>query len=155
MSCIAGSSKDDVWAWTRLTWPDKLLTETRDEKGAFFGGKSTTLESLGILLPLTTFLEMVWGRDIIFKIDNTAVMYGWYSGYISSDKCASEILRSVQLLAGIMGVRIHVKHVDRMSYDLANLADEISRKESNLSDMGRKILSGAEHRYAKGALIEW
>ena len=25
VSCIAGSSKDDVWAWTRLTWPDKLL----------------------------------------------------------------------------------------------------------------------------------
>ena len=88
-------------------------------------------------------------------IDNTAVMYGWYSGYISNDKCASEVLRSVQLLAGIMGVRVHVKHVDRMSDDLANLADEISRKESNLSDMGRKILSGAEHRCTKGALIEW
>ena len=61
---------------------------------------------------------MVWGRDIIFKIDNTAVMYGWYSGYVSNGKCASEILRSVQLLAGIMGVRVHVKHVVRMSDDL-------------------------------------
>ena len=155
VSCIAGSSKDDVWAWTRLSWLDKLLTETRDENGAFFGSKSTTLESLGMLLPLTTFPEMVWGRDIIFKIDNTAIMYGWYSGYVSNDKCASEILRSVQLLAGIMGVRVHVKHVDRMSDDLANLVDEISRQESNLSDMGRKILSGAEHRCTKGALTEW
>ena len=77
MSCIAGSSKDDVWAWTRQSWPDKLLAETRDEKGAFFGSKSTTLESLGMLLPLTTFPEKVWGRDIFFMIDNTAVMYGW------------------------------------------------------------------------------
>ena len=54
-----------------------------------------------------------------------------------------------------MGVRVHVKHVDRMSDDLANLADEISRKESNLSDLGREILSGAEHRCTKGALTEW
>ena len=54
-----------------------------------------------------------------------------------------------------MGVRVHVKHVDRMSDDLANLADEISRKESNLSDLGREIMSGAEHRCTKGALTEW
>ena len=46
-------------------------------------------------------------------------------------------------------------NVDRMSDDLANLADEISRKESNLSDLGREILSGAEHRSTKGVLAEW
>ena len=30
VSCIAGSSKNDVRAWTRLSWPEKLLTERRD-----------------------------------------------------------------------------------------------------------------------------
>ena len=155
VSCIAGSSKDDVWGWTRLSWPDKLLTETRDEKGIFYGSKSTFLESIGMLLPLLTFPHMIWGRDIVFMIDNAAVMFGWYSYYVSNDRSAFVVLRSVQLLAGLLGVRIHVKHVNRMSSDLANLADELSRKESCFSTKGSEILSNALYRGTEGALLKW
>ena len=59
VSCIAGSNKDDVWAWTRLSWPSGLLTNRIDKKGACFGCKSTTLESISMILPMITFPDMI------------------------------------------------------------------------------------------------
>ena len=148
VSCIAGSNKDDVWAW-----PSGLLTDMIDEKGVFFGCKSTTLESIGMILPMITFPDTIWGRNIVFMIDNMAVMFGWYNGYAKNDKTASEVLRAVQYLAGVQGVTVHVKHVPRKSDDLADLADEISRKDSGFSGRGRRIIEGALFR-STGALLE-
>ena len=85
-------------------------------------------ESIGMILSMITSLNMNWGRNVVFMIDNMAVMFGCYNSYVKNDKSASEVLRAVQCLAGIPGVTVFVKHVARMSDDLAGLADEISRK---------------------------
>ena len=98
VACVAGTELNDVWGWTRISWPDQLLTDQKDEKGRSFGCKSTTLESVGILLPLLAFPEKVKGRNLIFKIDNIAVMFGWQHGYVKNDATASEILKSAQYL---------------------------------------------------------
>ena len=108
-----------------------------------------------MILSKITSPNMIWGRNVVFMIDNMAVMFGCNNSYVKNDKPASVVLRAIRCLAGNPGVTVFVKHVDRMSDDLANLADEISRKESNLSDLGREILSGAEYRCTKGALTEW
>ena len=85
-------------------------------------------ESIGMILSMITSLNMNWGRNVVFMIDNMAVMFGCNNGYVKNDKPASVVLRAVQCLAGIPGVTVFVKHVARMSDDLAGLADEISRK---------------------------
>ena len=96
VACVAGTSLEDMWGWTRISWPETLLQQAKDEKGRFFGCKSTTLESVGLLLPLIAFPDRVAGKNVVFKIDNIAVMYGWGSGYVKNDSTASEILRCIQ-----------------------------------------------------------
>ena len=48
-----------------------------------------------------------------------------------------------------------MEHVDRMSEDLAALADEMSRREKTKSEENREALERAERRPVKGYLNQW
>ena len=115
IACIGGTCYEDIWGWSRLSWPDGLLTGVKDEKGCYFGCKTTTLESVGLLMPLIAFPDKVKGRQLVFKIDNIAVMWGWRNGYVKNDESASEILKAAKYLSGYLGATIYVEHVGRMS----------------------------------------
>ena len=154
-ACIGGTSLEDIWGWTRVSWPDGLLTTQRDEKGCYFGSKSTTLESIGVLLPFITYPKELRNRQLVFRVDNTAVLWGWKSGYVSNDATATEILKCVRYLAGFLGARVFIEHVDRMSTEIASLADEMSRRDTSRSDEGRMALERAEFRTVEGFLLEW
>ncbi len=130
VACVAGESVDKIWAWSRLTWPKSLLTELKDERGKLFGCKSTTLESIGLLIPFIAFPSMVKGAHLVFKVDNIAVYYGWHSGYVKFDSTATEVLRAVHYLSASMGASVYVDHVPRVSNEMAKLADELSRRPS-------------------------
>ena len=47
---------------------------------------------------------------------------------MANNKSASEVLKSVHNLSGLMGTTVNVEHVDRVSEEIADLADELSRK---------------------------
>ena len=155
VACIGGEKLDDIWCWCRLSWPEGFLTESVDEKGTLFGYKSTTLEAIGMLLPFLTFPEKVRGKSVVFRIDNMAVLFGWYNGYVKNDKSASEVLKSVHYLSGSIGTTVNVEHVDRVSDDLAELADELSRKEHSSKVAAARALEQAITRSVEGSLIEW
>ena len=144
-----------MWGWTRLSWPEKLLTTLADENGVLFGHKSTTLESVGLLLPLLAFPGKVCGRNIVIRVDNIAVVYGWAKGLVKNEKTASEVLKSVQYLAGFLGVTVHVEHVPRMSDPLAKVADELSRKTENFEGRTNRMLKNAIHGDFESSLSEW
>ena len=115
VACLGGGSLEDIWCWCRLAWPEGLLNEQKDKKGTSFGCKSTTLEAVGMLLPFLAFPEKVRGRNVVFRIDNMAVLFGWYHGFVKNDKSASEILKCIHYLSGINGTVVNVDHVDRVS----------------------------------------
>ena len=155
VSCLMAESEDDIWAWTRVSWPDHFLTEEKDEKGVFYGSKSTTLESVGLLLPMIAFPEKVAGRNLVFSIDHIAVMHGWLSGYVRNDRTASEVLKAAHYLASFLGVTIHVEHVPRMSNTLAEIADELSRKENSYKGRTNRILSNGIFLEVESCLTDW
>ena len=155
ISCIGGEDEESVWGWTRLSWPEEFLTTMRDENGVFFGHKSTTLESIGVLLPLLVFPNRVMGRNIIVMIDNMAVVYGWPKGLVKNDKTASEVLKAAHYLASFLGVTIHVEHVPRMSNPLAEIADELSRKENSYKGRTNRILSNGIFLEVESCLTDW
>ena len=155
VSCLMAESEDDIWAWTRVSWPDNFLTKEKDEKGVFYGSKSTTLESVGLLLPMIAFPEKEAGRNLVFSIDHIAVMHGWLSGYVRNDRTASEVLKAAQYMAAFLGVTIYVRHVPRVSNPLAHMADEISRKEVDFSRNTARLLSGAAFQKIEGGLLDW
>ena len=121
----------------------------------YFGHKSTKLESIGMLLPLLVFPDKVAGRNIIFMIDNKAVLYGWYKGLVKNDKSATEVLKTVQYLASFLGVTVHVDHVPRMSEPLAAVADKLSRKNENFSGKTTRILKNTLYREVFSCLTKW
>ena len=58
-------------------------------------------------------------------------------------------------MAGFLGARVFIEHVDRTSTEIASLTDEMSRRDTSRSDRGREALSRAEFRVVEGFLLEW
>ena len=142
VACIGGESLEDIWIWSRMTWPKGFL-ESKDDKGTEFGRKSTTLESVGILLPFLAFPEKVAGKQLVFYVDNIAVHYGWENGGVKNDDSATEILKAVHILSSYLGCRIYVNHIHRVSNEMADLADELTRRDSPENDYCRMSLEKA------------
>ncbi len=131
VSCIGGEEVSNIWAWTRLEWPEGFITSSKDQQGKLFGSKSTTLECVGLILPFISFPQALMGRHVIYKVDNMAVVHGWRNGHVKFDTSATELLKAVNVLASYLGVKVFVEHVPRMSTDLAVLADLLSRRDSH------------------------
>jgi hypothetical protein len=49
---------------SRLWWEKQFIREKRDEKGVRFGDKSTTLEAVGLLIPLLSIPERLVNTHI-------------------------------------------------------------------------------------------
>ena len=88
-------------------------------------------------------------------IDNMAVVYGWPKGLVKNDKTASEVLKAAHYLASFLGVTIHVEHVPRMSNPLAEIADELSRKENSYKGRTNRILSNGIFLEVESCLTDW
>jgi len=155
IACVGGESAEDIWVWSRFSWPENLITGMKDEEGKAFGCKSTTLESIGLLIPFVAFPEMVKGRHLKFRIDNAAVMYGWTKGRVKEDSTATEILKCAAYMAAYTGATIHVEHVGRVSNDMAELADELSRKKKTENWKMEKFVSEDKFREVSGYLKTW
>ena len=108
-----------------------------------------------MLLPFLAFPDRVRGKNIVFKIDNMAVLFGWYNGYVKQDETASEVLKSVQYISSVLGAVVNVQHVDRVSDELAELADELSRRKQSKKPEACKALESAEFREVRSFLTEW
>ena len=90
-----------------------------------------------MLLPSLAFPEKIRGRNVVFRIDNMAVLFGWYNGYVKNDKSASEILKSVHYLSMLNRTVVNFDHLDRVSNDLTKLADELSRRGQSVDEEAR------------------
>ena len=51
--------------------------------------RQTTLETIGLLLPFLSIPSSLQGRDIILRVDNKAVVYGWEDKGVNNDMTAS------------------------------------------------------------------
>ena len=155
VACIGGETLEEIWCWCRMSWPEGLLTSVKDEKGCNYGSKSTKLETVGMLLPFVSFPEKVKGKNVVFMIDNLAVLYGWYKGYVANDESASEVLKTIHYLSGVLGTTVNVEHVGRVSDEMAVLADELSRKPGSSCPEARKALERASQSIVSGYLRTW
>ena len=86
--------------------------------------------------------EKVVGRNLVFMINNIAVMYSWLSGCVKNDSSALEVLKKAQYMAAFLGITVHVKHVPRMLDNLARIAGELSKKESGFNGKTARALAG-------------
>jgi hypothetical protein len=143
-----------VWWWSVLKWPKEFLTEKVDSKGARYGCKSTTLEAVGLIMPLLSVPEELKGREVVFYTDNLAVVYGWENGGVKFDVAATILLRAVHLIAAYLGATVHVKHVAQMSDRYAVLVDHLSR-ETTVTEEDRRMVDHVKKAEPESAILEW
>jgi len=152
VACLGGENLEDMWIWTRVLWTERFMLHSTDEKGCSFGCKSTTLESVGVLLPLVAFPEKVRGRNIVFRIDNMAVMFGWRSGRVKNDKTATGILKTAKYMAAYLGTTIFIEHVPRVSNEMT---DELSKREVPKNSKIATQVDRTEYKPVEGYLNMW
>ena len=58
-------------------------------------------------------------------------------------------------ISGFFGTTVHVEHVDRVSNDMAELADELLRKASSSKGRALRALKDAKFRAVEGSLVDW
>ena len=138
----------------RIQWPDEFIYTAQDEKGCCYGDKSTTLETIGLLLPFLASPEEVAGRHVVLQVDNVAAIYGWESRQVKGDVSASILIRALHLVSSYLACKIYPKHLPRMSSEEGTLADHLSRDSSTTAREEERV-SRVERVVRSPALIDW
>ena len=131
----------------RIWWPESLLRAT-DSKGVAFGSKSTTLESIGLLLPALAYPKLLRNKDVVLHVDNLAVVHSWKRKYTANDIEASVLIRTLQTLSARIPCNFFVRHAPRRSSTVTTLADDLSRATTSPTGLHMVHIS---HR----ALTSW
>jgi hypothetical protein len=135
-----------------MRWPKRFITEAIDSKGVRFGDKTTTLEMLGLLIPMLLSPELFKNSHMIVKVDCFGTIYGMQNGAAKGDTEAPILIRAAHLIAAFLECFLHVEH--RMSNWGAEVANRLSRTATTTSQ--DKTLIGAFHcRCLPKCLLNW
>ena len=143
----------DFWFLCKGEWPQSITTG-QDEKGADFASKMTTLELVGLFLPLLAAPKLVQGRNIVLGVDNVSVVFGWENRSVKGDLTASALIRALHLVSCFLECRIFVHHVLRRSSTASMLADSLTRA-STARDISPELLAGITTFEKPEPLWEW
>ena len=143
----------DFWFLCKGEWPQSIITG-QDEKGADFASKMTTLELVGLFLPLLAAPKLVQGRNIVLGVDNVSVVFGWENRSVKGDLTASALIRALHLVSCFLECRIFVHHVLRRSSTASMLADSLTRA-STARDISPELLAGITTFEKPEPLWEW
>ena len=147
------TNSGSFWYLCRGIWPQAIL-EGVDEKGAHFASKTTTLETVGLLLPLLTVPHVVQGRSVILGVDNTSVVFGWENRSVSGDMTASTLIRALHLVACFLECRIFTRHIPRESCLASVMADSLTRASTAKSEVWAAV-TGAVQYDPPAPLWDW
>ena len=147
------TSSGDLWFLCRGKWPEPIL-RGQDEKGTSFASKMTTLELVGLFLPLLAAPKIVRKRNIILGVDNVSVVFGWENRSVKGDLTASALIRALHLVSCFLECRIFARHVPRLSSQESWLADSLTRA-STTREVSPDLLEGVTEFEEPEPLWEW
>jgi hypothetical protein len=125
--------------YSQVIWPEIFLFKHRDSKDHAYGCKSSTLEVIAMILPFLTIPDQLKNKRILLLTDNESVVFGWESRKIRNDISASIFIRALHLISFYLGCHIHVRHLPRVSTNLAILADSLTRDSTTTCEVLQKI----------------
>ena len=113
-----------------LPFPTNFLLQSNGS--GLVADTSSTLEALGILIPLMIDSHRCISRDIHFHIDNFAVVSS-FKKRRSGDRLAHTVIRAAYLMAGALACKLFVTWIPRRSNVLSVLADDLTQIDFTLS----------------------
>ena len=96
-----------------------------DDGSGLIAETTSTLEALGLLVPLSIYPHRFVGREVHTLIDNLAVVSGFQKRR-SNDRLADTIIRAARLVAGALDCRLFVSWIGRRSTRSACIADDLT-----------------------------
>ena len=106
-----------------LPFPTDFLLQSNG--ASLVADTSSTLESLGILIPMMIDPGRCAGKSLHFHIDNYAVVSA-FKKRRSGDKLTHTVIRAAYLLAGALACKLHVSWIPRRSERLSVIADDLT-----------------------------
>ena len=104
---------------------DFLLHST---EGKLVANTTSTLEALGILLPMMLEPHRCVGQPLHIHIDNIAIVFAFHKRR-SNDKLAHSIIRASYLVAGALACQLFVSWVPRRSDVQSIIADDLTHTD--------------------------
>jgi hypothetical protein len=138
----------------QMIWPSEFISSAVDEKGVRFGDKTTTLECIGLLMPLIVSPELFINSHVVLKVDCLGTVFGMENRCSRGDMSASVFIRAVYIIAAYLGCTIYVEHLPRKSDWGAEVADRLSRR-STTTLQDRKLLMAFSGSSVPGCLLSW
>jgi hypothetical protein len=135
-----------------VKWPPRLLRSQKSSLGAFFGSKSATLETVGLLLPFLTQPKLLQERHVRLEVDNMAVVFAWKKKYTVRDPETSLLIRVLHVIESFLSCKIYVSHLRRMSNRIAVIADSLSRKATTTPELLAELSQTPHHQVGGGLL---
>jgi hypothetical protein len=137
-------SQKGIWFLDRGVCPPAVY-EAKDEKGARLASKMTTLEAVGLLLPLLSVPGRLVGQHVVLGVDNIGVVFGWANGGCKGHKWTSVLIRALHIVASFLGCTVYVQHVPRLSSAAAIMADSLTRSSMATSDVWAQTAGATVH----------
>ena len=103
------------------------------------GCKTTSLELVGMIIPLLYLGNVLAGQHVVWRVDNIGCYYICNKGYSTKDNLASIRARLISLISAKFAIVLHIQHLPRLSTWEATLVDRLSRKRST-GPTDRKLL---------------
>jgi hypothetical protein len=151
---VGFSENGEVIFANQFLWPKDFILHAVDEKGVRYGDKTTTLEMIGLIMPLLLVPHLVANQNVRFMVDCFGAVYGMHTKAAKGDKSASIFIRAAYLITGYLNCNIYVQHLPRISDWGAEVSDRLSRV-SSCTTQDRKLLSAFRNRPVPQCLLNW
>ena len=152
VASLGHDTASGIWFVCRGQWPPNIKVD-KDEKGAAYRSKMTTLELVGLLLPFLTIPEMVRGRHIIMGVDNKSVVHAWSNKNAKGDLSASVLVRALLVVTSFLECRLYPRHILRNSTEESYLADCLTRDTT--AELAQDSIRGAMMTGPPRILWDW
>jgi hypothetical protein len=152
--CVGFGEDGTVVFANQLVWPDKFIINSSDEKNVRFGDKTTTLEMIGLLMPMLLVPELFKNSNVVMKVDCFGTVYSMTNRMCKGDKTAAIFVRAAHLISAYLECQLHIEQLPRMSDWGAEVADRLSRKCST-TVQDKKLLGAFKNRSIPPCLESW
>jgi hypothetical protein len=151
---IGFSLDGEIMYGRQLFFEKNVLKESFDEDGKCFGSKTMTLEFLGLLIPFLEIPEKLVNQNLILSVDNMGCLHSFVSFHSNTDSCASVIIKAIHLISVLLGCKVHIIHVPRVSTWEAKMVDRMSRLSTTTS-ADKRLLDSFGVWEVPSALKHW
>jgi hypothetical protein len=152
--CVGFAEDGTIIFANQFEWPEEFIRDAVDEKGVRYGDKTTTLEMIGLLMPILLAPELFKKTNVVIKVDCFGTVFSMSNRMCKGDKSAAMFVRAAHLIAAYLECCLHVEHLPRMSDWGAEVADRLSRKSST-TVQDKRLVKAFINRDIPKCLEEW